>query len=127
MNDFEAVAAAIAGELQRVRLPLTTERDMQDCVETWLRANGHPDVIREYRLGGAGRIDFFEPVGVAGYGVGIEVKIKGTKRALVDQLVRYADDRAVKALVVVSMVSVVVPELLGDVPIYYVSPGRAWL
>ena len=99
-------AAKIAARLGALRLPMSSERAMQDAI--WAACAA--DCRREHRLSAADRIDFFLPVSAGPeIGVGIEVKLKGSKRALVDQLVRYAAHDAIGALVLVSSIVVALP------------------
>lgn len=93
----EHPAQAIARGLASTRLPLNSEREMQDAVERWLTEYGW-NPKREFRLSATDRVDFMAAMSPAGDGVAIEIKLKGSKRALVDQLMRYAKHLNVTAL-----------------------------
>lgn len=87
-------AAAIADALRSRRLRYGSERQLQDDVERVLAEIGI-DFQREHRIGGD-PIDFYRN------GVGIECKVQGGPSAVLEQLIRYADDPAVTALILVT-------------------------
>lgn len=80
--------------LQSHVLRYGTERQLQDDVERVLTAHGI-DYRREYPLGNDA-IDFFVQ------GVGIECKTQGGPSAVLEQLVRYAEQDDVQALILLT-------------------------
>lgn len=73
--------------LQAVRFSVTDEIALHSEIEAALRSK-FDHVEREVRLDRKNRIDFI--VSIAECRVGIEVKVKGAKRAIFRQLERYA-------------------------------------
>ena len=73
----------------------SSEEDLQTGIASALEASGIA-FEREVRLSGRDRIDFL--VGA----IGVEVKTDGTLSALLRQLSRYAEHRAIGQLVVVT-------------------------
>ena len=85
---------------------------------------------REVKVAG-GRIDF-----LAGYAgrfanhaaaTGIEVKIKGGKRAIHRQCAAYCGDPRIGHLVVVAGLALALPAQMHGKPVTIVEIGRAWL
>lgn len=106
--------------LSRTKFPATPEKDVQAAVADALTDAGIA-FEREVRLNDHDIIDFL----VAG--VGIEVKIKGARRAIYRQLQRYAESDAVKSLVLLSSVAMGLPPEIDGKPVTILSLGRAWL
>lgn len=68
---------------------------------------------REYSFGELGIVDFFIN------GVAFEIKIKGSKMAIYRQCKRYTESPEVKALVLISGLSMGFPEEINNKPCYY--------
>jgi hypothetical protein len=117
-TDAEAVLAA----LSRVRIAGSNERVCQDALEQALTAAGL-EFRREEALGPADRIDFL--VG----DVGIEVKMQGSRGAIIRQLGRYAKHGEVRELILASSVRRILysipPEVLGKPVHPHLLQGRA--
>lgn len=79
------------------------------------------EVEREVALGDGDIIDMM--VG----GVGIEVKIKGQKRAIYRQCKRYCMHERVRELVLATSVATGFPQYINGKPIYVANLARAWL
>lgn len=61
-------------------------------------------------------------------GVAVEVKLKGArKKDVFRQLGRYAKHDRVKAIMLVTNLTMGLPETLEGKPVYFVALGRAWL
>lgn len=92
---------------------ITTEATLQHGIEEALRQSGM-DFTREVRLASTDRIDFL--IGR----VGIEVKIKGTKAALIRQLLRYAQHDQIDTLLLVTTVPslTALPQTLNRKPVH---------
>lgn len=101
----------IAGLVTRHRFVFADEKELQDALERVLvrEAVAHK---REYDLGNAGTIDFLTVLGI-----GVEVKVKGSPSAVLQQLMRYAERPEVVGILLVSTKSTsgrfVPPELCG--------------
>lgn len=111
------------------RCDLLNEKTTQGDIAAALQAAGIP-FVREQRIGGGEIIDFVVDNGArvngAG-GIGIEVKIKGSKRALYRQIVRYCDLGVLDALIVATSVPIGLPDLINGTPVFVRDLTRAWL
>lgn len=111
----EHLLALLSGK----RMRCSTERALQDDIETVLGGAG---VVfeRERWLGAeTGRIDFL--VGC----VGLEVKIKGAARDIHRQCVRYCEHPSIGVLVLATTRAVSLPPL--SKPVHILDLSRAWL
>ncbi|WP_168991795.1 MULTISPECIES: hypothetical protein [Mesorhizobium] len=106
--------------LRSTRLPAGPEKDVQAAIADAF-ANCGIAFEREVNLGDGDIIDF-----VVG-DLGIEVKIKGSPRAILRQLRRYAAHSQLSAIALVSSVAMGVPPAIGAKRLDIVSLGRAWL
>lgn len=106
--------------IRATRLPAGPEKAVQAAIGDALTRAGIAH-RREVRLSAADVIDFM--VG----GLGVEVKIKGARRAILRQLERYAAHEEVAALALVSSVAMGLPAAINGKPVDIVSMGRAWL
>ncbi|CAO4178946.1 hypothetical protein [Methylorubrum populi] len=101
------------------RMRCSTERALQDDIETVLAAAGAA-FEREHYLGAAtGRIDFM--VG----NTGLEIKVKGGARDIHRQCVRYCEHPSVDALVLATTRPMRLPILFK--PVFILDLSRAWL
>lgn len=112
--------------LKGYRLNLTDEKETQIQVESILQEK-KIDHKREYRLDPHSIIDFFFPDNEVFPGVGIEIKLKGGKREIYNQCVRYCNFEEVKGLVLVSNVSLGLPPEINGKPVTLYKLGIAWL
>ncbi|MGF3022708.1 hypothetical protein ACQVP2_07750 [Methylobacterium aquaticum] len=110
--------AALMTLLASRRLPLNTERALQDAIAGLLTEARVP-FERECRLGEAGIVDFRVE------GTAIEIKIGGSRRAIHRQCARYCDHPDVAALILATTVSMNLPGMAK--PVFVFSLGRAWL
>lgn len=106
--------------LSRCRLPLTDEKKLQAAIACEFDQAGL-DYGREHRLSERDVIDF--RLGA----IGLEVKIKGSKRAIYKQMERYAEHEALKELILVSNVPMGFPSSLKGKPVYILNLAKAWL
>lgn len=133
-----AVAAAailrkLAQGIERIlwtaRLPVNTEAELQLEVAKLFDARGFI-YVREVKVSG-GRIDFL--IGYAGRfaghtpSVGLEIKIKGGKRAIHRQCAAYCGDPRVGHLIVLSGTALALPPEMNGKAVTIVHVGRAWL
>ncbi|MER9768948.1 hypothetical protein NKJ09_23120 [Mesorhizobium sp. M0189] len=106
--------------LAKLRLPLSDEKRLQAAIaDEFTLADIHHE--REVRLSPADVIDFMSGQ------VGIEVKIKGSKRAIYHQVERYAQHDALKELILVSNVAMGFPPEINGKPVYFHNLAKAWL
>lgn len=106
--------------IQARRFPLTSEKPLQAAIAGEFAAAGI-QYEREVDLGGGDIIDFM--VG----GVGIEVKIKGQRRAIYYQCARYCEHAEVQALVLATNAAMGMPEKVNGKPVFIANLGRGWL
>ena len=102
------------------RLPLEDEKQTQNAIAEVF--DEHFDCWeREKRIAG-GIIDF-----VVFGEVGVEVKIKGAPREIHRQLERYAQEPALRTLLLVSSKPVSLPATMSGKLVMQFHLGRAWL
>jgi hypothetical protein len=83
----------------------------------------HLGFVREYRLNANNIPDLF----CIDLGLAIEIKIKGAKKAIYQQCLRYCGFEQVQALILITGKAVGLPgEILGK-PCFYISLGKAYL
>lgn len=108
--------------LSSTRFPLSNEKLLQAAIEEEFDAHG-VEHLREHRLSGADIVDFYFPASR----IAAEAKIKGSKRAIYSQMVRYAAHETVDELILVTNVPMGMPSEINGKPVYMVSLARAWL
>lgn len=108
--------------IKRARVDLSDEKRTQRDIAEVLEAHQIPHE-REVKLSKKDIVDFM--VGT----VAVEVKLKtGTsKMDIYRQLQRYAESPKVSALILVTNLSMGLPETINGKPAYFISLGRAWL
>lgn len=118
---FALKVADIVGLLRSRSYRTSTEallqQDIGEALTNWGLA-----FDREHRLSPRDRIDFL----IAG-GIGIEAKTRCGKRAIFRQLQRYAENDAVRALILITGAALGLPRSIDGKPLFYVSLGRAAL
>lgn len=107
--------------LRTQRFIISNEKSVQAEMERVFKANGF-NHIREYDLDEQSTIDF-----LMDDGIGIEVKIKGQKRAIYNQCLRYSKIPKIQQLILVTSVSTGMPNALNGKPIYILNLSKAWL
>lgn len=113
-------ARAIVRLIETLRLPLSREKELQRALTPYLERFGLP-VLREHHLIDGDIIDYL--VGE----VGIEIKIKGQRRAIYRQCERYCRHDAVQALVLATNAAMGLPATIAGKPVFVASLGRGWL
>lgn len=106
--------------LERWKLPLSDEKVLQASIGGCFDANGIA-AEREVNLGNGDIIDFM--VGR----VGIEVKIRGQRRAIYRQCVRYCEHAELDGLVLATNAAMGMPEILSGKPVLIANLGKAWI
>lgn len=102
--------------LEFKKLSLHDEKTLQREIAALL-----PTFVREYRLSPNDVIDFFL------LGVGIEVKIKGSRRQIYEQCKRYCQFSRVECLILVTNRTMGLPKEINGKHCYVVNLGKAWL
>lgn len=92
---MDPLVATVERVLSGHRFRYDDERQLQTGIETALRAAGL-DVQREASLGAAGTIDFLID------GLGIEIKVRGSRAEVTRQVHRYLQHDSVIALLLVT-------------------------
>ncbi len=118
---MQQLVSEVVALIRSQPLMLNHEKRTQSDIEKMFIANGilHK---REVDLGDGDVIDFM----LAG-GLGLEVKLKETKRAIYRQCERYCRHSQVSQLILVSATALGFPEAIKDKPCYVVSLGTGWL
>lgn len=111
-------AFSVIRKLTIARLPLHDEKELQRSIAVILPL---PLFEPEYELDERNIIDFF------GGGIGIEVKINGSKRSIFNQCNRYCQFPVIKEFILVTNKSMGLPETINGKPCYVVNLGKAWL
>lgn len=109
--------------LQGKRLPLHDEKALQGAIWTIFQQSFDPGfIIKELSLDKDNIIDFF-----VYDGIGIEVKIKGSKREIFRQCTRYCEFDEIKSLILITNLSMGFPEQINGKDCYVFKLGNAWL
>lgn len=113
--------------IERSRLPLADEKALQ-AEMAMLFAGAGLFVDREVRLSPDDIVDFlaFEPMELF-YGLAIEVKIKGQRRAIYKQLERYCGHPRVTGIVLATNIVLGLPPRINGKPVTLANLGRGWL
>jgi len=116
-----SVISTVATLIRSARIDLSTEKSAQACIEHLLSVAGI-EYQREHRLSDADIVDFLID------GVAVEVKLKSAgKKSVYSQLCRYARHESVKAIILVSNLSMGLPEQIEGKDAYLVKLGEGWL
>ncbi len=110
----------VVSALNSKRLPVNSEKELQAEIEKLFIQSGIK-YEREYRLDANNIPDFFID------GVAIEVKIKGSKKAIYKQCERYCGFDQTKALLLVTSRSMGFPQQINGKDCYYYSLSKNWL
>ena len=104
------------------RFPISTEALLQEAMHAHLVLSGI-EAEREIVLSQGNRIDIF----IASAGVGIECKIKGSKREIYRQVERYCEHDQIEALILATNVAMGMPAEVCGKPVYVLNLAKAWL
>jgi hypothetical protein len=113
-------ASALMQLLETHPLVVDNEKDVQARIETALTGSG-VSFKREVRLAPRDIIDFVVDR------TGIEVKIKGGKRAIYRQIQRYAESDALDSIILLTNIATGMPTEINGKPVHVASIGRGWL
>lgn len=107
--------------LQVARVDLSDEKRTQSDLEN-IFVNFCVPYKREFRLSKTEIPDFMVS------GSAIEVKLRGArKKDIFRQLERYASHDLVKSIILVTNVTMGLPETICEKPVYIVALGKAWI
>jgi hypothetical protein len=113
---------SIVTMLASYRFPLSAEKATQAAIEDAFKAH-QVEHRREYRLSAEDVVDFFIPEDA----IAVEVKIKGSKRAIFAQVSRYAKHESVREIILVTNVPMGMPQVVQGKPIHVINLASAWL
>lgn len=113
--------SSIITKLKNTRFSLASEKDVQWQIKQVLDAMPGIDYTREYALDKNSIIDFL--IGTSG----IEVKIKGGKKAIYKQLERYAQFDVITELYLITSKSMGMLREINGKPVYVINISKAWL
>lgn len=117
----EDIATCVIALLSPKKLFLTDEKVLQEEIEKCLKEGLNQSIQREVSLTKKDIIDFIIE------GLGIEVKIKGSKTAIYHQLGRYAESDRIKAILLITNKACKMPPFINGKDIYLMSLGNGWL
>lgn len=121
-TDLIEKAQAIVRLIQSGRFDLSSEKRLQSDIETLFLAKG-VDFQREARLGDGDIPDFLVEGCIA-----VECKMRTARKMEVfKQLSRYAEQPNIKALILASNLSMVIPSSLNGKPALMASLSRGWI
>lgn len=106
--------------LSAARCPLTNEKQTQQKLFDAVKDIGF---VREHRLDEKNIPDLFCQY----HGIAVEVKIKGSKKDIYRQLLRYSQFAEVKILILCTNKALGLPPLIGGKPVYFIHLGKAYL
>lgn len=111
---------SILFHLRRKRFELQNEKSLQLQMFDFLKPI-FPEIQREFILDKKNTIDFLL------FGIGMEVKIKGSKMSIYKQCERYCKFEEIKSLILITNRSMGFPESINGKDCYVLNLGRAWL
>lgn len=107
-------------KISLLKVSLTLEKKAQQQIFEKIEKLGYE---KEHHLDEKNIPDFFHP----GQGIAIEVKIKGSKKSIYKQCLRYAGFDNVKVILLCSNKNIGLPRLINGKPVYFLHLGKAWL
>lgn len=114
---------AIISKLARRRFSLDNEKQAQKEIHDGLLEFIDPvAVTREYVLAPGSIIDIFVRPDI-----GIEVKLKGSKRDIYRQIKRYCDSPVIKHIILFTNLSIGLPDEINGKPCTVITLSKAWL
>lgn len=116
----EEICRVLVAFLQSRRWPLADEKVLQAAIAAELIPICSA-AEREVKLSATDVVDFMVD------GVAMEIKIKGGKRNIYRQCVRYCGHDAVKALVLATNSHLGFPAAINGKPCFVADLGRGWL
>ena len=117
MSDIDKIFST----LSKVRFSLNDEKRLQTEMKGVLVSLFGDRVIPEKHFDSKNIIDFFIS------GIGIEVKIKGRKKNIYKQCVRYCGFDELKSLILVTGLAIGFPETINNKDCYVLKLASAWL
>ncbi len=114
-------AGGIIRFLSQFRLDVQDEKHLQQQIADAF-FSGKYEFEREHRLDENNIIDFMMPAQI-----GIEVKIKGSRRQIYKQCERYCHFDHVSELILITNRSMGFPKEINGKPCYVMAVGKAWL
>ena len=124
MQEFKTRAVEkIFSLLKSKRLDLSDEKNLQlKLYKLFVEEFNADNIKREFVLDAQNRLDFM----FMGQ-IGIEVKIKGNRRQIYEQCVRYCGFDQVKVLIVITNRAMIFPSSINCKDCYVLKLGAAWL
>lgn len=119
----EVLVWALFYELEKHRFMVQDEKALQLAIYKVISEACEPqNVQREYVLDKKNTIDF-----LVYDSIGVEVKIKGQKREIYKQCVRYCSFERISHLLLLTSVSMGFPQTINGKDCYVLNLSRAWL
>jgi hypothetical protein len=109
--------------LSRKRFRLDNEKDLQrEIFDSILEFMDPGYTKREYPLDDGSIIDIF-----VWPDIGIEIKLKGSKREIYRQIKRYCECPDIKNIILITNLSIGLPPEINGKGCWVMKPGKAWL
>jgi len=108
------------GALQHVKFDLSSEKSLQLQIAKRLDEKGI-SYKKEFIFDKTSTIDFLID------DIGVEIKIKGAKKDIYKQCLRYSTYEQVKQILLVTNVAQGMPKTLNEKPVYILNLANAWL
>lgn len=119
MIEVQAIISALSGK----RFTLSDEKVLQqELYDQFVLKLPGISIEREHHLNKEDIPDFL----INGH-IAVEVKIKGAKKAIYNQCVRYCEHEKVKVLLLITNLSMGFPEQINNKDCYFYKLSRAWL
>lgn len=108
--------------LKDKKLIVSDEKQLhRQLIKLFGNTSGFPVFQMEYSLGIKGRVDFFIS------GSAIEVKIKGSPKAIYRQLKLYAEHDEVKEIILITAKTMTLPGTINGKPAGCINISQSWL
>jgi hypothetical protein len=121
MSDDHQLIGKLIQLIHTSRIELSDEKVTQSRIAQIFEEAGIP-FVKEYAFDKKDIVDFLVDGRIA-----VEIKIKGQKKAIYRQLERYAQHEVVTSIVLLTSVSMGLPETINNKNAYAGSLSRGWL
>ena len=112
----------VLNTLKKIRFLISDEKALQTEIEKSLNGSG-VDFVREFYFDNSkDHIDF-----MIADTIGMEIKIKGSRKKIYEQCVRYCNHGRITSFILVTNRSMGFPKEINGVPCYVLNLSKAWL
>lgn len=122
MKTTEDRVSEIISMINDKKLSLDNEKRLQIEIHDIFKEN-LCSIKREYTIPELGVIDFYD----LEFQIGIEIKIKGSKRDIYFQCLRYCEYKTMKAMILLTNKTINLPSEQNGIKCYVYNLGQNWL